>query len=996
MKRIKLFTSIISFLFVTLAHSQTGIVTGKVIDSNGETLIGASILVKGTLIGTIADLDGNYTLPDIPIGTQTIVVSFMGYSTKESTVQITDNSTTTIDFTLEEDTKQLEEFVVIGYGAVKKEDATGAIEAVTAKDFNQGSISSPQELITGKVAGVQITSAGGAPGSGSTIRIRGGASLNASNDPLIIIDGVPIDNNSVSGMRNPLNTINPNDIETFTVLKDASATAIYGSRASNGVIIITTKKGAEGKVHIEYQGNFSINEASNSVEVLNSKVFRNTIEKNYPLQTAKLGDSETDWANEIFNTTTSNSHSVSISGKKSFLPYRASIGYDMNNGILKTSSSDRFTAALNLNPKFFEDHLSVSLNTKYMKIQNQFADEVAIGEAIAMDPTQTPYDASAYEQYGGYFTWVSGSGDPITVAPQNALAMLEQKSNIASVQRFIGNTQLDYKLQAFPDIKLNLNIGGDYSSSSGEEKITGNAAWNSGAFERGGYTNEYSEKKRNELLEFYAKYNKELASVKSQIEVMGGYSWQHFWYEKENSATYKIADSEGNYGAGNDFERSENYLISFFGRMNYSMQDKYMFTGTIRNDGSSKFVGENQWGLFPSAAFAWRINKEKFMLSYKAINNLKLRLGVGVTGQQDIGSNYPALGTYSFSNSENAVYIYKNSSYETDSSRMYRPDAYDEKLRWEETTTYNIGLDYGFYNDRITGSLERYMRNTKDLLNEVTVPAGANFKNSVYSNVGNMKVQGFEISTVTRIISTAKLRWKVGANGAYNQAEITKLTISEDPDYIGVQHGNINGATGNQVQIHRVGETPGSFYVYQQKYDEKGKPIEGEFEDLNDNGRLDAGDLRVYNSYMPKFTYGLNSSIAYKQWEFTFSGHGSIGNYVYNNVASANAYTDRLAPGAWLSNISSDIYNTNFQKNEVSRYLSDYYVQKADFFRLDNITIAYTFEKLKKLKPRVYFTVNNVFVITPYEGLDPEIQDGIDNDIYPRPRIYMLGLNMSL
>ncbi len=996
-KRITLLIILSAFL-TTFAMAQTGTVKGSIQDTEGNPLIGANVIIKGTTTGTITDIDGNFELANVPQGEQTLVASFIGYLSEEKVVQIGGGGAASASFRLIEDITALDELVVIGYGTVKKEDATGAVEAISSKDFNKGAITSAQDLVTGKIAGVQITSGGGAPGSGSTIRVRGGSSLNASNDPLIIIDGIPIDNNSVSGMRNPLNTINPNDIETFTVLKDASATAIYGSRASNGVILITTKSGAEGKMKIEYSGNVSINTVPKTVEVLSPSAFRNTIEANFPLKAGKMGDASTVWADEIFSTTLSTAHNISLSGKAGFLPYRASVGYDVNDGILNTSQMNRVTASLNLSPSFFDDHLKVKTNMKYMNLQNQFADEGAIGAAIAMDPTQTPYDETAYADYGGYFTWVNASGDPYTTAPKNPVAMLEQRTNTASVNRFIGNAQVEYKLHFLPDLKLNLNVGADYSFSEGSEIIDADAAWNSGAFNRGGFTNDYRQEKRNEVLDFFAKFNRELPSLNSNFDIMAGYSWQHFWSENESDSYYAIADTEGNYSAGYTLDRTENYLVSFFGRANYNLAQKYILTGTLRYDGSSRFVDENKWGLFPSAAFAWRMDQEDFLRNVGAISNLKLRLGVGVTGQQSItDSDYPAQGTYTLSNAENAsyVYYYQDGTYTT--SQMYRPDGYNAKLKWEETTTYNVGLDYGLYNDRFTGSLEVYSRYTDDLINTVTVPASANFKNTITSNVGTMKVQGLEFSLMTRVISTNDLVWKLGGNISVNQQEITKLTFTDDPDYIGVTLGNINGATGNTIKIHQVGQTPGSYYVYAQKYDANGMPIEGEYEDLNDNGYLDDGDLRIYKSPVPTATYGINTSVSYKNWDLALAGHGSIGNYMYNNVASNNAYTDKLASNVWLSNITSDIYNTNFQSNTVSRYLSDYYVQKAGFFRLDNITLGYNFEplKFKDVRLRVYGTVNNVFVLTPYEGLDPEVYDGIDNDVYPRPRIFMLGVNMS-
>jgi iron complex outermembrane receptor protein len=990
----------IFFATVTFVNAQTGTVVGTIVDGDGLPLIGANVVVKGTTVGTISNIEGEYELTGIPSGSQVLVSSFIGFSTMEMPVVIEANKSVSINFALIEDITSLDELIVIGYGVQKKQDKTGAVTTVSSKDFNQGSITSAQELVTGKIAGVQITSGGGAPGSGSTIRVRGGSSVNASNDPLIIIDGVPIDNDGVAGMRNPLNTINPNDIETFTVLKDASATAIYGSRASNGVIIINTKSGSEGQIKINYQGSVSLNTVTKTVGVLDADSYRETIKNAYPLYTSLMGDSNTDWNDEIFDNSISTNHTVAISGKTGFLPYRVSVGYDENNGILKTSELDRLTTSVNLNPSFFDDKLKVKANVKYMHVKNNFANDGAIGSAMTMDPTQIAYDMDTYSDYGGYYTWTDAGG-PITIAPSNPLAQLEQKTNEANVNRLIGNVQLDYKLHFLPEVKLNLNLGGDYSFSDGQELTDALAAWDAAAFLRGGSIHNYKQEKRNELLEYYMSYDKEIPNLKSKFNILGGYSYQHFWSQDENHTFYNIPDSEGNVDSNPyDLDKTENYLVSFFGRFNYSLDEKYLLTGTMRYDGSSMFKGDNQWGLFPALAFAWRINKENFLEDVTALSDLKLRLGYGVTGQQEIDDNdYPALGTYTISQST-AGYLYydeNNGTYDRVETLVYRPNGYDENLKWEETTTYNIGIDYGLFADRFTGSLEAYYRKTIDLINSIPIAAGSNFTNYITTNVGNTKNTGIELSLVANVISTSDLNWKVGVNGAYNNVEVTKLTVVDDPDYIGVTHGSISGGTGNTVKIHQVGETPGSFFVYQQVYDNDGNPIEGEYEDLDGDGLTnnDTDDLRAYKSAAPDFILGFNTSLSYKKWDMALSGHGSFGNYVYNNVASNGAYTDRLVTsGQFLSNLTDDIYNTGFQRPQ---YLSDYYVQNASFFRVDNVTVGYNFKPLnfKDVRLRVYGSVNNVFVLTGYDGIDPEVYDGIDNNLYPRPRVFLLGVNMS-
>ncbi|MDA3816318.1 MAG: SusC/RagA family TonB-linked outer membrane protein, partial [Prolixibacteraceae bacterium] len=666
------------------------------------------------------------------------------------------------------------EIVVIGYGQVKKEDVTGSVSAVTSDDFNQGNITSPQELVSGKVAGVQITSGGGAPGSGSTIRIRGGSSLSASNDPLIVIDGVPIDNDDVSGMRNPLNTINPNDIETFTVLKDASATAIYGSRASNGVILISTKKGKAGQgLKVSYTGKVSVGTRTGEIDVLDANEFKEIINELDLSEKASAltGDANTDWQSEIFQTSISTDHNIGLSGSINNLPYRASVGYSNQQGLLKTSSLERFTGSINLNPSFFENHLNVNANIKGMYVNNQFADEGAIGNAIGFDPTQTVY--SDNEEFGGYFTWQQPNGAPNTVAPANPLAMLEMREDISTVMRSIGNIQFDYKFHFLPELKANLNMGYDYSKSEGDVWVSEDASWMYDAVNGGGEDRYYTQDKRNELLDFYLNYATDIDAIDSRIDVMGGYSWQHCYRENYTEA-YNIAGTKTIYEP--NYDPTEYYLVSFFGRVNYTLKNRYLATFTLRNDGTSRFSEDTRWGLFPSVALAWKIKEESFLKDNDAISELKLRLGWGVTGQQNIGQgNYPYLARYSLS-MNNASYLFGNEFVNT-----LRPDGYDANIKWEETTTYNIGIDYGIFNNRISGTLDLYQRNTNDLLNEIPVPAGTNFTNQLLTNIGNMENRGVEFSINGGIISTEDMLWEVGFNVSYNENKITKLTTSSDP-----------------------------------------------------------------------------------------------------------------------------------------------------------------------------------------------------------------------
>ncbi len=991
----KVILLLVGLLFIgSMAKAQEMTISGIVIDAHtGDVLPGVTVSVRNTITGTITSPDGTFHL-NANSG-DVLVFSFIGYTSQE--VEITNQ--TNVNVKLEGDVIGVDEVVVIGYGTSKKKDLTGSIQTVSADDFNQGSITSPQELLNGKVAGVQITDGGGAPGSGSTIRIRGGSSLSASNDPLIIIDGVPIDNDDVNGMRNPLNVVNPNDIETFTVLKDASATAIYGSRASNGVILITTKKGKSAGIQVDYSGKVSVSSPGKKLDILGADEYRIVLEEQYPSNTDLLGDANTDWQDEIYRNAVSTDHNVAVSGMiTDNLPFRASAGYNLSNGILDQSSMKRTTLALNLNPSLFDDHLRINISAKGLNVKNDFSNEDAIGAAVAMDPTQAIKDAS-FSDYGGYFAWLQSDGTPNSNAPANARALIDQKEDKSVVNRFIGNVQFDYKFHFLPDLRANLNIGTDRSKSEddgGVQTLAG-AAWDTDAYLRGGGYSTYTQTKENSLLDFYLQFNKDLASLNSRFDVMGGYSWQHFYTESKDASWFNVADSEGSYeNSPASVDKYENYLVSFFGRLNYVMAEKYYLTFTLRNDGSSRFSEDNRWGLFPSVALAWDIKDESFLQNAGALSVLKLKLGYGVTGQQDISTNYGYFGTYESGESTASYVFYKNDgTYTKVPVTTLRPNGYDENLKWEETTTYNVGLDYGFLNNRINGSFDVYLRKTKDLLNTIPVSAGSNLTNELTTNVGSLENKGFEFSMNTIPVKNSDFEWSLSANVTYNKNKITKLTAVDDPDYVGVLTGDISGGTGNTIQINQVGQTANSFYVYRQIYDASGKPIEGLYEDTNGDGTFNESDYYVADSPAPDVMLGISSSLNYKNWDFSFSGRANLGMSVYNNMASNLGYYSRLqTSGEYLNNISKDVYNTGFKN---ARYFSDYYVQDASFFRMDNITLGYNMASLlgDKVNMRVYATANNVFVITKYDGIDPEVDGGIDNNIYPRPKTYLFGVNVT-
>jgi iron complex outermembrane receptor protein len=964
-----------------VALGQQVRVSGTVSDAaDRQTLPGVNVVVKGTLTGTITGINGEYSLMANP--GDVLVFTFIGYLPQEVTVA----DQTVINVAMKTDVQALEEVVVIGYGTVKKSDATGSVTAVSAKDFNKGAITSPQDLLVGKSAGVVITTAGGAPGSGATIRVRGGSSLNASNDPLIIIDGVPIDNNNVSGSSNILSFVNPNDIETFTVLKDASATAIYGSRASNGVILITTKKGKAGSpMTVAYDGNISVANAIAFVDVFSGDELRKIALDRSSLfgidNLNLLGNQNTNWQKEIFRTALSHDHNLSISGAVSSLPYRLSVGYTDQNGILKNTDMKRFTGSLNLNPSFFNDRLKVNLNLKGMNTHHNFGETGAIGSAVNMDPTQVIMDGNTAS--AGYFQWSNYGANLGTANPVEQALEVDNRS---VVNRVIGNIQLDYALPFLPELRANLNLATDYSESVGHNNrpITSPSVLTAPLY---GKLTDFSGTNYNNLLDFYMNYNKDVASIESVIDVTAGYSWQHFKREGDNYTRSRVAITDPLYQKTDSSSFiTENYLVSFFGRVNYTLMDRYLLTFTLREDGSSRFAKANRWGTFPSVAFAWKIKDESFLRGVKAFTDLKLRLGWGITGQQDIGNDYPAQALYREA-SEGSYYPIGGVFLPT-----LRPDAYDPDIKWEETTTINAGLDFALFKDRITGSFDVYRRVTDDLLNSVTVSSGSNFSNTLLTNVGSLKNNGVELSLNFIPVSTNDMTLTIGLNGTYNVNEITKLLITDDPSYIGILYGD--GMTG-QKQVTRVGYPSKSFFVNQQVYDADGNPIEGLYVDLSGAGGVvngDNADKYIYHNPVPDYLLGLSARFAYKNFDLSASARASIGNYVYNQVAAGASYDQMQQIGYW-KNFSKALSETNFVKRQ---FTSDYFIENASFLKLDNISAGYRFENLfGAVGARISFTVQNAFIITKYSGLDPEVDGGIDNNFYPRPRTFMLGIGLT-
>ncbi|OUP15490.1 SusC/RagA family protein [Parabacteroides distasonis] len=974
--------SILIGLFLSCnVFAQDITIKGNVKDAKGEPIIGASILEKGTTNGTVTDFDGNFML-SAPKGS-TIGISYIGYKSQD----IINQGQSNLIVVLQEDTEVLDEIVVIGYGTVKKDDATGSVTAIKPDKMNRGLTTTATDMINGKIAGVNITTDGGAPGSGASIRIRGGSSLSASNNPLIVIDGLPIDNDGIKGVSNPLSTINPNDIATFTVLKDASATAIYGSRASNGVILITTKKGEKGsRPRVTYDGNVSISTKTKSIDVMGADEYRNFVTDRFGAESSAvklLGKENTDWQKEIFRTAVGTDHNITVSGGLNNMPYRVSIGYTNQNGILKTSKFERYTGSVNLAPSFFEDHLNINFNAKGMISNNRFADTGAIGAAIAFDPTQPVMNGNS--KYGGYFAW-ENAGEFISIATKNPVAMLQQKKEEANSKNLVGNIQVDYKFHFLPELRANLNLGMDMATGTQDIYYPKESPL---GYVDNGKTGYETIDKYNHLLDFYLQYAKDF-NEKHHFDIMAGYSWQHFHRSTENAYNNLNGDNPTSY-----IFKTESYLISFFGRVNYSFMNRYLITATLRNDGTSRFSKDNRWGLFPSVALGWKIKEEGFMKDVDAVSDLKLRLGYGITGQQDISQgDYPYMATY-FAGQDGAYYQFGDQFVP-----IARPDGYNPNLKWEETTTWNAGFDFGFLDNRITSSLDYYYRETKDLINVIDVPAGTNFKNRIVSNIGSLRNQGVEFSINAKAISTPDWKWDLGFNVAWNNNEITKLTAQDDASSI-VLTGTVEGGTGTMIQAQGVNHPANSFYVYEQVYDQQGNPIEGLYVDRNGDGVINDEDRYFCHKPAADVTMGFTSKLVWKAWDFSFSLRSNLGNYVYNNVASSNA---ALSEGSinnkgYLSNRPLSAFDTNFQNMNV---LSDYYVQNASFLRCDNITLGYSFNKLfGVLGGRIYGTVQNPFVITKYKGLDPEVANaadktfGIDKNVYPRPLVGILGVSLN-
>lgn len=961
--------------------AQTRTIKGEVTDAqNGEALIGATVMVEGEKGGTVTDFDGNFSL-QVSSSAKKIKVSYIGYIDK--VLSISDN----MKVKLESDSKALADVVVIGYGTARKSDLTGSVATVKSKDFNKGLVSSPEQLINGKVSGVQIMSNSGSASAGSTIRVRGGASLNASNDPLIVLDGVPLEQGGISGnSSNFLSMINPSDIESMTVLKDASSTAIYGSRASNGVIIITTKKGQQGAVKVNFNTTNSLQTRAQMVDMLSRDEFVNVINQfGTDNQKSLLGTANTDWNDEVYRTAFGTDNNLSVSGSiDKWLPFRVSVGYYNQSGLVRKDNVERWTGNVVLTPSFFQDHLKLTINAKGTLNNNSFNNGGAVWAAATFNPTIPVY--SGNDKYGGYNEALDADGYPVNAGVRNPRGLVDLYDSKSKVSRFIGSMDVDYKVHFLPDLKLHATVGADYAKGDGTIHVPVYAAQSYNKDESlGGSDYKYGpQKNENRLLTLYANYAKYFEDIKSNVDLTAGYDYQ---YWKSTTPLYYTKSAAGTNLSTVKASDYRHVMLSYYGRVNYSFDGKYLLTATVRRDASSRFSKDTRWGTFPSVALGWTLTEEPWLKNQKVLSNLKLRASYGVTGQQEGIGNYNYLPVYTYSVTGAEAFI--NGQY----INTYRPEAYVSDLKWETTTSWNFGLDFGFLNGRIGGAIDFYTRKTKDLLASVPTAAGTNFSKTILTNVGNVDSKGIEVSLNATPIQTKDWEWNLSYNFTWQNMKVKNLSLIKGGSQTNVKVGPSIDAY--QFQVLSEGYEPYMFYVYHQLYDSKtGKPIEGAYADLNNDGEINDADLYRYHSPAPKYIMGLSTSLRYKQLTLGMSFRANIDNYVYNGMGmSTGAFETVSYNNSQLNNLNTSFLKTGFKTRQ---YLSDYYVENASFLKLDNLSLSYNVGKINKWASlTVSAMVQNVFTITGYSGTDPEVPNGMDNSFYPRPRTYSVSLGLQ-
>lgn len=961
--------------------AQTRTIKGEVTDAqNGEALIGATVMVEGEKGGTVTDFDGNFSL-QVSSSAKKIKVSYIGYIDK--VLSISDN----MKVKLESDSKALADVVVIGYGTARKSDLTGSVATVKSKDFNKGLVSSPEQLINGKVSGVQIMSNSGSASAGSTIRVRGGASLNASNDPLIVLDGVPLEQGGISGnSSNFLSMINPSDIESMTVLKDASSTAIYGSRASNGVIIITTKKGQQGAVKVNFNTTNSLQTRAQMVDMLSRDEFVNVINQyGTDNQKSLLGTANTDWNDEVYRTAFGTDNNLSVSGSiDKWLPFRVSVGYYNQSGLVRKDNVERWTGNVVLTPSFFQDHLKLTINAKGTLNNNSFNNGGAVWAAATFNPTIPVY--SGNDKYGGYNEALDADGVPVNAGVRNPRGLVDLYDSKSKVSRFIGSMDVDYKVHFLPELKLHATVGADYAKGDGTVYVPAYAAQSYNKDESlGGSDYKYGpQKNENRLLTLYANYAKYFEDIKSNVDLTAGYDYQ---YWKSTTPLYYTKSAAGTNLSTVKASDYRHVMLSYYGRINYSFDGKYLLTATVRRDASSRFSKDTRWGTFPSVALGWTLTEEPWLKNQKVLSNLKLRASYGVTGQQEGIGNYNYLPVYTYSVTGAEAFI--NGQY----INTYRPEAYVSDLKWETTTSWNFGLDFGFLDGRIGGAIDFYTRKTKDLLASVPTAAGTNFSKTILTNVGNVDSKGIEVSLNATPIQTKDWEWNLSYNFTWQNMKVKNLSLIKGGSQTNVKVGPSIDAY--QFQVLSEGYEPYMFYVYHQLYDSKtGKPIEGAYADLNNDGEINESDLYRYHSPAPKYIMGLSTSLRYKQLTLGMSFRANIDNYVYNGMGmSTGAFETVSYNNSQLNNLNTSFLKTGFKTRQ---YLSDYYVENASFLKLDNLSLSYNVGKINKWASlTVSAMVQNVFTITGYSGTDPEVPNGMDNSFYPRPRTYSVSLGLQ-
>lgn len=961
--------------------AQTRTIKGEVTDAqNGEALIGATVMVEGEKGGTVTDFDGNFSL-QVSSSAKKIKVSYIGYIDK--VLSISDN----MKVKLESDSKALADVVVIGYGTARKSDLTGSVATVKSKDFNKGLVSSPEQLINGKVSGVQIMSNSGSASAGSTIRVRGGASLNASNDPLIVLDGVPLEQGGISGnSSNFLSMINPSDIESMTVLKDASSTAIYGSRASNGVIIITTKKGQQGAVKVNFNTTNSLQTRAQMVDMLSRDEFVNVINQfGTDNQKSLLGTANTDWNDEVYRTAFGTDNNLSVSGSiDKWLPFRVSVGYYNQSGLVRKDNVERWTGNVVLTPSFFQDHLKLTINAKGTLNNNSFNNGGAVWAAATFNPTIPVY--SGNDKYGGYNEALDADGYPVNAGVRNPRGLVDLYDSKSKVSRFIGSMDVDYKVHFLPDLKLHATVGADYAKGDGTVYVPAYAAQSYNKDESlGGSDYKYGpQKNENRLLTLYANYAKYFEDIKSNVDLTAGYDYQ---YWKSTTPLYYTKSAAGTNLSTVKASDYRHVMLSYYGRINYSFDGKYLLTATVRRDASSRFSKDTRWGTFPSVALGWTLTEEPWLKNQKVLSNLKLRASYGVTGQQEGIGNYNYLPVYTYSVAGTEAFI--NGQY----INTYRPEAYVSDLKWETTTSWNFGLDFGFLDGRIGGAIDFYTRKTKDLLASVPTAAGTNFSKTILTNVGNVDSKGIEVSLNATPIQTKDWEWNLSYNFTWQNMKVKNLSLIKGGSQTNVKVGPSIDAY--QFQVLSEGYEPYMFYVYHQLYDSKtGKPIEGAYADLNNDGEINESDLYRYHSPAPKYIMGLSTSLRYKQLTLGMSFRANIDNYVYNGMGmSTGAFETVSYNNSQLNNLNTSFLKTGFKTRQ---YLSDYYVENASFLKLDNLSLSYNVGKISKWASlTVSAMIQNVFTITGYSGTDPEVPNGMDNSFYPRPRTYSVSLGLQ-